>query len=215
MHLAVFDIDGTLADSAEFDGLLYAEAIWKVLGIEIDCAWSNYSSVTDSGILDQIIDESSLSGERGRIHSQVRTEFVNLTKNYLDKNTEALREIPGAKALVDTLKKHPSVVVAIATGGWRETAEIKLRGIGIDPGDIPLATASDLSDRRDIIGLAESRAMNGRIALHRTYFGDGIWDKKAAMELNYGFVAVGDGVVHDISVPDLSDHSRILRYLGL
>jgi phosphoglycolate phosphatase-like HAD superfamily hydrolase len=57
VHLAVFDIDGTLVDSDEFDGRLYAEAIRTVLGLEIDRTWSTYNNVTDSGILNEILNE--------------------------------------------------------------------------------------------------------------------------------------------------------------
>lgn len=57
IHLVVFDIDGTLVDSNEFDGLLYAEAVKRVLGHEIDRTWCNYTSVTDSGILNEILEQ--------------------------------------------------------------------------------------------------------------------------------------------------------------
>jgi beta-phosphoglucomutase-like phosphatase (HAD superfamily) len=160
MHLAVFDIDGTLVDSDEFDGLLYAEAIRNVLGIDLDLDWNRYVNVTDSGILDEILEESRLVGERAEVHSWVRFEFIRLTERYVVRHPEALKEIPGARAMVETLRTHPSVSVAIATGGWRETAELKLRGIGLEPESIVLATASDSSDRCEIIRLAEQRAMN-------------------------------------------------------
>jgi beta-phosphoglucomutase-like phosphatase (HAD superfamily) len=39
VHLVVFDIDGTLVESAEFDGDLYAQAIEEALGFEIDTKW--------------------------------------------------------------------------------------------------------------------------------------------------------------------------------
>ena len=40
----------------------------------------------------------------------------------------------GARAFIERLTSHPTVSVAVATGGWRETAEMKLRAIGLDPG---------------------------------------------------------------------------------
>jgi beta-phosphoglucomutase-like phosphatase (HAD superfamily) len=36
MHLVVFDIDGTLVDSGEYDSDLYAQAIKDVLGVQVD-----------------------------------------------------------------------------------------------------------------------------------------------------------------------------------
>jgi beta-phosphoglucomutase-like phosphatase (HAD superfamily) len=215
VHLTVFDVDGTLVDSDEFDGQLYAAAVRDVLGVEVDCTWSRYSNVTDSGILDEILYENSVSADRLEMHAQVRREFVRLTQRYVARHATALREIPGAKALLDMLRSHHSVAVAVATGGWRETAELKLRGIGLDPNGLSLATASDSSDRCAIIRLAERRALNGQVAKCRTYFGDGQWDKKAAADLNYAFVAVGGNVAHHAVVPDLSDHAAILAHLGV
>jgi phosphoglycolate phosphatase-like HAD superfamily hydrolase len=213
MHLAVFDIDGTLVDSDEWDGILYAEAIQKVLNQDIDCTWSRYASVTDSGILDEILDETHLRANRQEIHSNAKAEFIRLTEEYVAETPNALKEIPGATGLIKTLLRQSDVEVAVATGGWRETAELKLRGIGLDPKELPLATSSESSDRCRIIRLAERRALNGKIPRHRTYFGDGVWDKKAAAELDYSFVAVGPRVPNDMVLPDLSDHETILAYL--
>lgn len=51
VHLVMFDIDGTLLDSTEFDGRIYAEVIHEVLGIVVDRDWSTYPHVTDGGLL--------------------------------------------------------------------------------------------------------------------------------------------------------------------
>ena len=51
MQLAVFDIDGTLLDSAPYDDVLFARSIELVFGISrIDCDWSHYRDVTDEGL---------------------------------------------------------------------------------------------------------------------------------------------------------------------
>jgi beta-phosphoglucomutase-like phosphatase (HAD superfamily) len=215
MHLVIFDVDGTLVDSDELDGQLYAQAVRDVLGVEVDPAWNAYSNVTDSGILDEILEEHALPGDRAQIHMQVRRAFYQLTRSYVARCPGALREIPGATDLIDVLRSCQSVAVAIATGGWRETAMLKLHGIGLDSEAIPLATASDSSDRCAIITLAGRRALRGQAAKTRTYFGDGAWDKKAAADLSYRFVAVGSGVAHDMVVPDLRDHTAILKTLGV
>ena len=64
MHLIVFDVDGTLVDSKEFDDRLYELAVQTVLGIEIDNDFSRYQNVTDSGILDEIIDIAKIKTDR-------------------------------------------------------------------------------------------------------------------------------------------------------
>jgi phosphoglycolate phosphatase-like HAD superfamily hydrolase len=215
VNLVVFDIDGTLVDSGEFDGQLYAQAIRDVVGVEVDRDWSRYKNVTDSGILDEILAGHQLAGDKEEIHSRVRREFIRLMRMYIEYYSEVLREIPGAKGLVDLLLADEDFYVAVATGGWRETAAIKLRGIGLDASNISMATASDSTNRCEIIKIAERRATNGESAVKKTYFGDGVWDKDAAAELNYDFIAVGNAVAHHQSVADLSDHAAIFALLSV
>jgi hypothetical protein len=73
---------------------------------------------------------------------------------------------------VDLLLSDGDFYVAVATAGWRETAAIKRRGIGLDPGNISMATASDSTIRREV-KIAERRATNGESAVKKTYFDDG------------------------------------------
>ena len=64
MHLIVFDVDGTLVESDEFDGVLYAKAVRDVLDIEVDDDWTGYRHVTDNGILDEILDRHAVEMDR-------------------------------------------------------------------------------------------------------------------------------------------------------
>ena len=41
MHLVMFDIDGTLVDSAGFNAKLYVEAVRGVLNVDIDSDWNS------------------------------------------------------------------------------------------------------------------------------------------------------------------------------
>jgi hypothetical protein len=92
---------------------------------------------------------------------------------------------------------------------------LKLQAIGIDPTLIPLATASDSSDRCEILKIAVNRASNGRLPDRITYFGDGEWDRKAASELGYHFIGVGSKVAHHNVLPDFVDHAAVLRHMGV
>ena len=215
MHLVMFDIDGTLVDSQEFDAELYAQTIRSVLGIDVDTSWGRYANVTDSGILDELLDELDFAADRGDVEARVKSEFIRKTESYVARHPGAIREIAGARALIELLSSKDTVVLAIATGGWRETAVLKLRAIGIDPAKIPMATASDATSRSAITRLAESRSSKSRAALRKTYFGDGHWDQRASAELNYAFVAIGGRVPHHTAFADLSDHAAILAQLGV
>lgn len=215
MHVILFDIDGTLVDSDEFDAELYVAAVRKVLGIEIGDDWSAYRNVTDGGILDEIIDNAGLTAGRLRIHAEVKAVFAGLVSEYLDEREGRLPEIEGASAFIAQLESLPEVSVALATGGWEETARMKLRAAGLDRYSLPLASGSDVFTRVDIMQIAENRALDGRDADRRTYFGDGIWDKQASEKLGYEFIAIGDKVKHPTRFPDYRRGRAILsRLLG-
>ena len=215
MHLILFDIDGTLVDSHEFDAELYVRAVREVLGMEIGDDWSAYRNVTDGGILDEIIDNAGLKTSRRHIHSQVKAIFADLVSEYLDEREGRLSEIHGAGAFLAELESRPEVLMALATGGWEETARMKLRASGLDRYSIPLASGSDAFTRAEIMQIAEKRALGGRKARRRTYFGDGIWDKRASAELGYDFIAIGDKVQHHARYPSFRRSGTILAQLGL
>jgi len=215
MHLVSFDIDGTLVASADFDGALYAEAVRDVIGEDIDTDWSRYENVTDSGILEEILQMHSSTDQRARLAQEVHASFVGRTERYVAEHPRVVREVPGAMALVEALRELPGVRVCLATGGWAETATLKLRAIGLDPDGLAMATGSDASRRTAIMRLAESRATQGVAARRRTYFGDGVWDQTAAAELGYDFVAIGGGVSHHVAFSDLQDIDAILSQLGV
>ena len=215
MHVVCCDVDGTLVASAKFDEELYGESIRDVLGVAIDTDWSRYENVTDSGILEEILKTHVSIEQRGPMRRAVQSTFVARTRRYVSENPDRIREVPGALALVDTLRELTQVRVCIATGGWTETATLKLRAIGLESNGLAIATGSDALNRTDIMRLAELRATQGVVARRRTYFGDGVWDQRAAAALGYDFVAVGDGVSHPVAFSDLQDLDAILSHLGV
>jgi phosphoglycolate phosphatase-like HAD superfamily hydrolase len=215
MHLVMFDVDGTLVDSHKFDADIYAQTIRDDLGIEVDRSWRTYANVTDSGILEELLDELAFTGDRSAVHLRIKNEFIKRTRRYAEQHPGIIREVAGARALIELLSAKASVRLAIATGGWHETAVLKLRAIGIDCKRVAMATATDATSRSAIMRLAEERCVRAGEALTKTYFGDGDWDKRASAELNYKFIGIGGRVQHDIAFADLSDHAAILAQLGV
>jgi len=213
MHLVMFDIDGTLVDSAGFDADLYAQAVEGVLDIEIHRNWDAYEHVSDSGILEQLLRDSRFDTDRAALAARVQQRFVGLVRDYLRREPVAVCEIAGAKRLVERLCALPDVRVAIATGGWEPTARLKLEHVGIDAGGVGFASSSDARARTDIMRLAAQRALGGGSFERATYFGDGAWDRRASAELGYEFVAVGRGVAHPVVFDDLRDVDGIVAHL--
>ena len=215
MHLILFDIDGTLVDSQEFDAELYVWAVREVLGMEIGDDWSAYRNVTDGGILDEIIDGAGLRSDRTRIHREVKDTFAGLVSEYLEEQGGHLPEIPDAGAFLADLGSRPGVAVGLATGGWEETARMKLKAAGLGADELSLASGSDALTRVEIMQIAAKRALKGATAGRTTYFGDGVWDKRASEELSYQFIAIGNHVEHPAQFTDFRDPAPILKSLGL
>jgi phosphoglycolate phosphatase-like HAD superfamily hydrolase len=140
---------------------------------------------------------------------------VAATRAYLERHEHAILEINGAARLLARLLDEPGVRVAVATGGWYETATLKLRYVGIDPARFALATASDAVARTAIMRLAQERASGVQAFRKVTYFGDGPWDRRASAELGYDFIAVGRGVEHSLRFDDLADHEAIVTALRI
>lgn len=212
--LVVFDLDGTLVESDEFDGALYAKAVRDVLNVDVDEDWSGYRHVTDSGILNEILDRHAVGSGRVGVHVAVRERFAALVEDHLAERQGWLPEVPGAAAFVNGLLADPEAVVAVATGGWRETAAMKLRAIRLDPGALHLSSASDAVSRVEIMRRAERRAMAGRQASRRFYFGNQPWDREASRSLGWEFVGIGAKVAHCLRFDDFLAPEALLAALN-
>ena len=214
MHLIVFDVDGTLVESDEFDGVLYSQAVRDVLGIEVDENWFGYRHVTDSGILNEILDRHTVEVDRSAAHASVKSEFVTLVAAYLAARGNRLPEVPGARAFVNWLNALPDVRVAVATGSWKETAAMKLRAIGLDPEALTLSSGCDAESRVEIMQIAAQRALAGRPADRETYFGNRPWDRDASRRLGWDFIGIGRDVEHSTRLNDLRDEESLAKALG-
>lgn len=194
MHAVIFDIDGTLIESMEADGALFHDAIRSVLGpVKLRGSWSCYRHVTNRGVLDEICSDNGVIAEPGIIR-RVRSAFVEGIRQHIERSGP-FREIPGAKDFLSALAASPGHAVAYATGCWSDTARLKLSSAGFPLAGVPLSSSDDHMERSRIM----MRALDslGTTFDSITYYGDGKWDRAAAEELRWQFVAVGkalDGI---------------------
>lgn len=96
MHLVMFDIDGTLTQTDDVDAACFAQAIRDVLNLpHIDCDWSRYQYVTDSGIATEII-RTHFRREpfAGEIEA-IRDHFARLLRDASHADPTAFRPIRG------------------------------------------------------------------------------------------------------------------------
>jgi len=212
LHHVMFDIDGTLIISDEFDSNCYLEAVYEVLGHSLDTDWKKYTYVSDAGILDQHISENGLGARREKIHADVKGAFVDKIASHLKDNP--VQQVPGASKFVNELRRIENLSLSIATGGWRESALMKLESADIDFVDIPIASSNNHFSRTKIMEIAKEKAI-GKSKVPCTYFGDGVWDKKACEELGFNFVLVGEKTYHDQNIMDFKNAKQALAFIGL
>jgi phosphoglycolate phosphatase-like HAD superfamily hydrolase len=197
--LVIFDIDGTVLDSAPIHHGIIA-AVLGAAGLDVTRKpWDAYRNYTDRGVIDELSQEI-----RGRPVSL--EELAAFDAAYRDAfaarhAATPVVEIAGARRLLDDLTALPSVHVAFATGSLPAVARSKLALLDIDPDTAILATSGDGITREAIVETA--------IALDRVILGDGKWDERTAANLGIPFVAVetgtyrfGDGPV--LKAADLS-----------
>ncbi len=211
MIAAIFDIDGTLVESFDFDGASYISAIREVLGeIYINDDWSKYKNVTDSGMLRQIMEENKIQ-EDGQIE-EIRKKFGELIEQYLENGGEC-RPTKGAICLIDKLLSDQHYKIGIATGGWRHTAKMKLRHAGFSLRNTVLFSSDDSDKRVEIMKKCLSALEN---RFHRiVYIGDAVWDIQATKKLGWHFIGVGPRLKGKCEcwVEDFSNYDTFMRML--
>lgn len=188
MHAVIFDIDGTLLESASADDALFKEAVVSVLGdVRFRASLADYDHVTDSGILAQVLEDNGIAHASDDILA-IKSHFVRSLRKHISDHGP-FPEVSGAGNILESFHTSNEHSVAIATGGWRESAQLKLVSAGLDRFDFPLSTSDDGFDRKEIMRMALGRLGSGFQSV--TYYGDGVWDRDACSELGWQFVAVG------------------------
>ncbi len=194
MPLVLFDIDGTLTHSQAIDGELYLGSLAEVFGFtDVGSDWSAYRHTTDAGILRELF-ESRLGREPSASEvTAFRAHFIEAIAAAAART--AFRAIDGAARALSEVEQLPSHRVALATGGWSDSARCKMRSAGLDYDAFPAASADDAIARTAIMRIAVERAgarLDGR-PRGIVYVGDGVWDARACRELGLPFIGIACG----------------------
>jgi beta-phosphoglucomutase-like phosphatase (HAD superfamily) len=184
----IFDVDGTLIESMAVDTELYFAAVNEVLGpVRIRKNLSDYDNVSDSGILAQILADNGMAPDTAAADA-TRSVFVESVARHIE-SAGPFPAIDGALQFFEEARKADNIRVAVATGGWRKSALLKLSSAGFDVDGLPLATSDDSPSRVGIMQCALAGIGENVTAV--TYYGDAEWDKRACQRLGWNFVAVG------------------------
>lgn len=204
----MFDIDGTLVQTHDMDQECFLRALHDVTGIELEPDWGTYPHVTDRGILQTFIERHAPHYELSELESAVKRKFIANVRTALEWNP--VNPVNGAIEFIRTLQSQRQVVVSFATGGWLETALLKLESAGFETANIKIASSNDHYSRIEIMSIATEIATGTRNT-NFTYFGDGEWDVRACKIMGVHLVLVGDRVAHQTSTPDFVDQYKVLE----
>ncbi|TLS76857.1 HAD family hydrolase [Mariprofundus erugo] len=196
MVLIMFDIDGTLTESYAYDQQAYAGAFLDATGCSgVNTDWHSYEHVTSHGITVQAIRCHLGQDADAAMIQAVEQRMLRRLQALYRHSPELFCEVAGASDFLDYLRGLDGVTLSLATGCWLSEARFKLSASGIDVDGIQMASSEDGCSRTDIMTAAARRAGNavGIPSFDRViYFGDGLWDMKAAAALGYEFVGIGE-----------------------
>jgi phosphoglycolate phosphatase-like HAD superfamily hydrolase len=226
MNLAIFDVDGTLTETDHVDDICFVRALADAHGItNISTDWAGYPHTTDSAIMSYVFQESLNRSPAEDELQKFKCRFVTLLEEHRATDASLFAEITGAAYMLRRLNQEPEWRVAIASGGWRVSATLKLRVAGMDVDEFPAAFADDGFSREEIL---RSAILKSEKRYHEAGFervvsiGDGLWDVRTARNLNFAFLGIGTGdrkekllragATHVLK--DFSDYDKLISCLN-
>jgi len=190
MKLIIFDIDGTILDSVNADDDCFVKTFKDLYQIDlINTDWNDFKNVTDTGLTIEIFERwfNRLPSEE-EINT-IKTHFCKLLKQRIIE----FSEIENALSFIKLLSKESDFEIGFATGGWKESAELKCNSIGFNLNEFILKSSNDHFNRAKIIDLVIMDALDkNRIEQFESiiYFGDGLWDLRTTYKLGIEFIGV-------------------------
>lgn len=190
MKLIIFDIDGTILDSVNADDRCFIQTFKDLYQIDLtNVDWNDFENVTDAGLTIEIFQKWLNRVPKKEEIETIKNHFKNLLENSINEFTE----IDKALSFIESLSKNPDFEIGFATGGWKETAELKCNSIGLRLNDFIFKSSNDHFNRAKIIELVIKEALDKhRIKNFETviYIGDGLWDYKTTNELEIDFIGI-------------------------
>jgi phosphoglycolate phosphatase-like HAD superfamily hydrolase len=186
--LYIFDIDGTLTDSIP----TYLKVITQVLkdiGLtDIDTDYDNYLHHTDLYAL--AYNYKRNYGKNAPPHLKYEVDEL-LEQGLL--NEAPVKEIPGARSTLLRLQKK-QIPFAYGTGAFPKATTVKMEQTQMPFIKEVLATSLHSKSR---VGFVKEAITKAKAYYKQDSFskiiavGDGVWDLKAAQELQLDFIGVG------------------------
>ncbi len=196
MKLVLFDIDGTLLTDRGASRDAFRDALEAVYGYDGDLSRYDFSGRTDPQIAHMVLRDAGHDAEGVEAH------MPRLWERYLaglERNTTPgrVQTMPGIPTLVEALREHDGVILALLTGNIEPGARLKLGGANLN-GYFPFgAFGSDSADRTQLPPIAVRRASD---LLDRHFhgsdvviIGDSIYDVRCGVPYQATTIAVASG----------------------
>ena len=222
-RLVLWDIDGTLVDSARLGLDAFLEAFEAVTGHQ-PAQLVPFAGRTDLEIAHDMLAASEVHAD-GALLDRFEEELVKAMAARLDELARRGRALPGTAAALERLEGEPGVIQSLLTGNVERNAMLKLKPFGLAR-YVEFGCGAYGSDHRvrgELVPIARERAERAhgvRIAASDVILiGDTPLDVAAAREGGARAVGVATGpyderALHasgaDAVLPDLTDTERVI-----
>jgi phosphoglycolate phosphatase-like HAD superfamily hydrolase len=187
--LLIFDIDGTLVDSAKTYLKVITQSMKNLGIVTINEDYVNYKHHTDSYALKFNYEQNFDSPFKESLYDDLDDELELELLKYPKMN-----EVNGASNLIERLHESP-YAFAFATGAFPKASRLKLRQANIWFHDELLATSKTSISREGFLLQAIEQAKSYyKISDFEEIIsvGDGLWDLQTANNLGLNFVGIGN-----------------------
>jgi phosphoglycolate phosphatase-like HAD superfamily hydrolase len=224
--LLLFDIDGTLILTGGAGGRAMTRAFEATYGLVDALKRVDLAGRTDRIIISDALTEAGLAFEEHRL-AEFRRVYCAFLHEELDRasTTQTKGALPGVRVLLDALAARDDVSLALLTGNFRESAEIKLAYFDLWRYFSFGAYGEDAFERPHLLPIALDRQRARETPVHAAdviVIGDTPHDIHCARSGGARVVAVAtgnysrsdlDAHAPDALFDDLSDTAAFLRAL--
>ena len=152
--LILFDLDGTLVDTAGAGRLAIERAFEEVLGIEAITEKTSrirFAGMTDSSIFESLAAVAGIEPSRyGEQLEPLRRSYLRFLEVEMSRHEPRRRIMPGVEPLLEALGTRRDAYTGLLTGNLEAGARIKLEPFGLNAHFPGGGFGSDHSDRRQV-----------------------------------------------------------------
>jgi phosphoglycolate phosphatase len=222
-RLVLWDVDGTLVDSARLGRDAFLDAFERVVGHPPD-GMVPFAGRTDLEIAHDMLATSGVDGGE-ELLARFEEELVTAMGARVDELERRGRALPGTTEALERVQGEPGVIQSLLTGNVERNAMIKLKPFGLAR-FVEFGCGAYGSDHRvrgELVGIARARAEQAHgVSIGRgdvVLIGDTPLDVAAAREGGARAVGVATGpydeaALHasgaDEVLADLSDTERVV-----